>query len=288
MLHNDRATINQMVQAEMGHESIEHIRILDAQGIVQVSSESSDVGRRFDYTEPTCQLCHTGGARPSNQTAIVASRDNRETLLNVNLIRNQPQCESCHDPQNRVLGIMIIEAPMIDLNNQLTAMDWRIALSALASLGLLIVLLILALRRLVIRPLSELSRGMAEIRRGNLDYPVKSLGHDELGDLAGAFDSMREQLKFSRKETQRRTQELAMLNDLALGMSQVVDLQKILELALDTVVNRLGMQAGGIYLFDEDTGRFTMRACRGISEAQCQEIERRREQPSGDVSRQAA
>jgi signal transduction histidine kinase len=85
---------------------------------------------------------------------------------------------------------------------------------------------------------------------------------------------------------ERRNRELSVLNEVALAASQLLDLQQILDLALDTVVNLLGMQAGSIYLRDEESGRFTQRACRGLSEAQCREIERLRQQPGGDLSRE--
>ncbi len=85
----------------------------------------------------------------------------------------------------------------------------------------------------------------------------------------------------------RRTHELALLNDITLSATQLLDLQHILDFTLDTVVNRLGMQAGYIRLFDEETGRFTTRATRGVTESQCQEFERRRT-PGMDISEQVA
>ena len=53
MLRNDRATIDQMVQAVLGQQSIEPLRILDPQGVVQVSSDANDVGKHLDYADPT-------------------------------------------------------------------------------------------------------------------------------------------------------------------------------------------------------------------------------------------
>jgi nitrate/nitrite-specific signal transduction histidine kinase len=69
----------------------------------------------------------------------------------------------------------------------------------------------------VIRPVEELTQGMTEIHRGNLDYqlpPVSS--HDELSDLAESFDTLRAQLRSSRienDELQKRTHSLAILEE---------------------------------------------------------------------------
>ncbi len=288
MLSHDEVMAAQITQAMVSKAEVERVRILDAQGIVWVSSMSVEVGDRFDQGAPACQLCHTVRPAPNNKTNILASSAGHEVLLNVNVIRNQPKCAGCHDPQDKVLGHLMIETPLTDLRNQLTAGFWRMTLSALATFGVLVGLMILALRRLVTRPVSELARSAAEIGGGNLEYQMQLASHDELGDLAASFDTMRQQLRASRAEMERRNQELLVLNEVALAASQLLDLQQILDLALDTVVNRLGMQAGAIYMLDEEAGRFTLHASRGISDAQCQEIERLRQQPGWDLSQRVA
>ncbi len=288
MLSNDRATAGQIVQSMVGEGGIQRIRILDAQGVVQVSSIPMEVGVQFDRTQSTCQFCHTGGAQPSNQTTTLTLEDGREALLNVNLIRNKPECTACHASQTEVLGLLMIEMPMTDLYNQLAAGFWRMALSATVTLVLLVLMMVLTLRRLVARPVGELVRSVAEIGAGNLDYPVRVASHDEVGDLAESFDAMRQKLRHSRAEMERRNKELSMLNEVALAASQQLDLGQILDLALDTVVNRLGMRTGAIHMLDENAGRFTLRACRGLTEGQCQEIERLRQQPGGDFCERVA
>ncbi len=286
MVENDWPLVDHMVQSVVAEESIDRIRILDAQGVVRVSSSSEEVGERFDRGEPSCQFCHPNTARPGNQAAILTAEDGREALLNVNLIHNRPQCAGCHDPRNEILGLMMIEAPLADLQGQLAAGFWQIALSALVTSAILVGLMYLALKKFVIRPVGELARGAAEIGAGNLDYPVRATSRDELGELARTFDAMQQRLKESLAGLERRNRELSVLNEVALAASQLLDLQQILDLALDTVVNMLGVQAGSIYLRDEESGRLTQRACRGLSQAQCQEIERLRQQPGGDLSRQ--
>jgi nitrate/nitrite-specific signal transduction histidine kinase len=286
MVENDWPLVDHMVQSVVAEDRIERIRILDAQGVVRVSSSSEEVGERFDRGGPSCQFCHPNTAQPGNQAAILTAEDGREALLNVNLIRNRPQCAGCHDPQAEVLGLLMIEMPLTDLQGQLAAGLRRIMLSALVTCVVLVGLMVLALRKFLIRPVGELARGATEIGAGNLDYPVRAASRDELGELARSFDVMRQRLKETLAGLERRNRELSVLNEVALAASQLLDLQQILDLALDTVVDMLGMQAGSIYLRDEESGRFTQRACRDLSQAQCQEIERLRQQPGGDLSRQ--
>lgn len=200
MLRNDRAMMSEIIRAMVDKQSIEHIEILDNAGNVHVSSVPSEVGQRFTYAMPTCQFCHTGDARPSNQSAIVETKDAHTALLNVNLIYNQPQCQSCHPPQDRILGLTIIELPLDDLNNQMASSFWRIVVAALLTLGLLISLMTLALRRMIIQPIDALTQGMTQIRDGNLEDGLVPASHDEFGKLASAFDDMRRQLRATRLE----------------------------------------------------------------------------------------
>jgi nitrate/nitrite-specific signal transduction histidine kinase len=276
MLTDDWKMVDDVVQAVVAEQSIDTLRILDTQGIVGVSSRPGEVGKRFALSEPACQFCHVTESPPANKTVVFTSDAGRQALLNVNLIHNQPQCWACHTPDNRVLGLLMMEIPLSGLQDQLTEGLRRTGLLAAATFALLVGLMVLALSRYVIRPVNELARGVAEISAGNLDYQVQVTNQDELGELAESFDAMRQQLKISQAEMERREQELAILNDVALAATQLLDLQEIMDFALDTVVNMLGMAAGLIFLWDEATDRYTLRASHGVSRAQIDEIDRRR------------
>ncbi len=130
MLRNDRQMTQEIIRTIVDKQSVEHIQILDATGTVRISSIASQVGRRFDYSEPACQFCHLGDARPGKQSAIVETADDHSALFSINLIYNQPQCQSCHLPQEKILGLTMIEVPLDDLNNQVASGFWRIAFSA--------------------------------------------------------------------------------------------------------------------------------------------------------------
>lgn len=56
------------------------------------------------------------------------------------------------------------------------------------------------LRRYVLRPLQALEEGVVRFGRGELSYRVNLQSSDELGQLAGAFNAMAEQLQRSREE----------------------------------------------------------------------------------------
>jgi len=70
--------------------------------------------------------------------------------------------------------------------------------------------------------------------------------------------------------------ELTILNEVGMAATQLLDVEDILVLALDTLLTKLGLAVAMIYLLDPQSGRYTLRASHGISQKQKDEIERRR------------
>ncbi len=58
------------------------------------------------------------------------------------------------------------------------------------------------LSRFIVKPVKELSRGMEEVSKGNLDHKIEIGSKDEIGELAGVFNKMAEDLQKSRDEIQ--------------------------------------------------------------------------------------
>ena len=62
-----------------------------------------------------------------------------------------------------------------------------------------------------------------------------------------------------------RTRELAALNSIAAAVSQSLDLHELLNGALDKTLQVMEIEAGGIYLLDEEARVLTIAAHRGFS-----------------------
>ena len=276
MLSGDWKMINEIIQAVVAEGSVDAMRILNEQGVVSASSVSGEAGTRLLQDQAPCSRCHVSEAPPESRSVVFNADNNRQVLLTANPIENQTECYGCHIPATQVLGMMMIETPLTAVNQQLNSSFWGINLIALVAVILLIGLIVPALDRYVLHPVKELSKGVSEIKSGNLDFHVPVVNQDELGDLAEAFDDMRQRLKKSQVEMERREHELATLNEVGLAATQLLDLQEILEFALDTVVTKLGMAYGMVFLWDEAQGRYTLRASHGISKQQSDEIDRRR------------
>lgn len=287
MLTVDWQMVDEVVQAIAEENDINSLRILDMQGFVGVSSVPGEVGQQFSMQSPICQSCHAGGV-PANDSQILSSQlTGRQALLNVRLIENHPECQTCHSPQQPVLGLLMLEMPLDHLTGQLSASFWRSALLALATFTMLVGILVPVINRHVIRPVEELSKGVEEIGSGNLDFLVQVEQSDELGKLADSFNDMRRQLKITQHRMKRREQDLAVLNEVGRAVTQLRDLQNILDFTLNMVMERFGAESCLINLWDEAEKRCHIRASKGLTPEQIETINERR-RAGYDISHQVA
>ncbi len=271
MLSNDMPMLERLF-GTIANEAGGKVRILNTDGRVWLSSIPIEAGQRFEPNDPRCRACHLDAQVTRIGMAFPSSQVSGEVLLNVSMIPNQPACHSCHASSARSLGLLLFETPLADWQSELFSSLSQIAPSAAIIFVLLMGLLIPTLNKFVIQPVVNLAAGAREFGAGNLDYqPVVRRSDDELGELATAFDTMRQQLKTSLAEKERRNQELQMLNEIACAASQLLDPQQILDLTIKIAVSSLGVQAGAIHLLDREGGRFSIHACKGI--AKCPELD---------------
>jgi nitrate/nitrite-specific signal transduction histidine kinase len=293
MLRHDDTMMKEILESVAQGPGVQQVRIIDENGLVRQSSLPSEIGQRMDKATPECQGCHDSETNPGSlatmaKTSTLVETSNSQYLLNVSPITNDSRCWGCHDSGINTLGILMIQAPVKDLNTQIREGSWHIGLAAVLTFALLVGLMVPILRRSITNPVAELSKGVAEISSQNLDYQVRISSHDEIGNLAEGLESMRKQLKRSRTEMEQRNRELAVLYQVALITGQLLEIDKILLQVLGTVVERLNLRAGIIYLWDKSKDRFERRVSIGHSETRLREIEDRRRMPEGDLTRQVA
>jgi len=144
-------------------------------------------------------------------------------------------------------------------------------LLVLLALGVLVPTLIVTTGvRRITHPIADLIGAAQEIAGGNFDQRIVASTRDELEELAEQFNLMANQLQESYEDLERRvasrTQELATLNTLAAVVSRSLDLEEILNDALDEALKIMGLTKGQAFLLDAETGSLVLIAHRGLSE----------------------
>jgi class 3 adenylate cyclase/HAMP domain-containing protein len=124
-------------------------------------------------------------------------------------IVNQEKCQGCHGVDHKVRAVVRVDTAMAPVlaevrrhrNRQLLIGG----LTIVAAAGVLTV----AMRRVVVRPLSQLSEAARRVGAGDFEARAPVSSHDEIGQLGAAFNEMTAGLATARGELERKNTELA-------------------------------------------------------------------------------
>ena len=147
---------------------------------------------------------------------------------------------------------------------------YRNFLLLLLGTGVLVPTLVTAVGvRRITEPIEDLIGAAQEVAKGNFGQTITARTGDEVEELARQFNLMSAQLQESYAHLEQRvadrTRELAALNAIASVVSRSLDLEAVLNDALDKTLEVTGIEAGGIYLLQEDSGVLTITVHSGLS-----------------------
>jgi two-component system NtrC family sensor kinase len=217
MLHNDRDGLYRVITTMAAEPGMERIRIFNQDGRISFSSDPLEVNTYVDKRAEACTACHSSAEplthldRP-DRFRIYRSPKGYRVLGIINPIENGPGCSngSCHahSPQQKILGVL-------DTNLALARADADLAESTrlmliYTLLGVVAISLLTGafVWRVVHGPLKRLRRGTEALARGEFGHQIEVRSQDELGELAGSFNTMSRELDQAQREIQNWTRTL--------------------------------------------------------------------------------
>jgi signal transduction histidine kinase len=163
--------------------------------------------------------------------------------------------------------------------------------------------------RNLIHRLMRLSGGMLAIAGGSHNSPIHISGSDEVAEMgrvveifrrntlerdellaerAQAADRLEKQVKERTAELAQSVEELRALGDVSQAVNSTIDLETVLSTIVAKAVQLSGTEAGTIYVFDEASGEFQLRATYGMDDAIIAEIRDRHVQIGDSAIGEAA
>jgi signal transduction histidine kinase len=217
-----RQDVQELLQHLLDSHNILHARIVRPNGLVVFSGKTEEEHKAvLELPDGLFQQTHPvqGSRKADGQTLAVLAKP----------VMNQRGCISCHDPDRRVLGAVVLESSMeparaiIARNRNLMIVYGVIILVLVgAVLWLLIV-------RLVTQPVSGVLDRMREVQAGKLDARAAAESRDEIGELAHGFNRMvgslaaaRDELRESHDKQIRQAGKLATIGELASGIAHEI------------------------------------------------------------------
>jgi signal transduction histidine kinase len=253
LFHLDSSASNPLFATleELRRSDTTAIYLVDGRGSVIYHSDPTHMGSDFS-TQPVVPMVLAGGV------GALRTRDlqGRETLASYSPVPGTPWG-------------LVREENWAALTS--TSRRYRDLSFLLLGLGIVAPTLIVAVGvRRVTKPISDLISAAQSVALGNFDQTITASGGGELEELADQFNSMAAQLSESYTHLERdvavRTKELATLNAIAIEASQSLDLDEVLEYALDKVLELMSLEKGQAFRLERDTSTLVLMAHRGLSD----------------------
>ncbi|RPI04884.1 MAG: sensor histidine kinase [Ignavibacteriae bacterium] len=265
MLLNRREDVYEIIKTIGKEPRIERIRIIDKKGIVNFSTQESEVGKSVDMNAEACIGCHSTGKPvvPQNDptlTRIFDSPKGYRVIGVITPIRNDAGCaaSSCHahSASQTVLGILDVMIPLQEVDQNIAQFEQTQIIGSLLLFAVLTGFVSIFIWRMVNIPVKKLAVGTQEIVKGNLDHRIDVQTNDEIGSLAISFNQMTQELKRARKELTAWTQTLEQrvsekTEELRRAQKHMVQIEKMVSLGTlaATVAHELNNPLEGILTY---------------------------------------
>ena len=209
MLENDRQRVYQMIREVGAQKGVEHIRLLNRDGMIIFSTEAKEIGTTLDKKAESCTGCHSGrkGQLPTSsmsRSRVFKDRRGRDVLSIARGIYGDRNCftAACHfhSPRARLLGVLDVTVSLQGMMERMSTYRNGIVLFTVSLLSLLFLSLAVLIRRFIHRPVAKLVEHTRRLARGDLESRIQISSHDELGALAASFNRMALNLKKARDE----------------------------------------------------------------------------------------
>jgi signal transduction histidine kinase len=110
-------------------------------------------------------------------------------------IENDAPCKECHDPDTRLLGMLLTDVSIAPYQAEITKNLRENLWWSAGAVFLTVFLVVILLNQFVIRRLEMLAQAITSFGQGQLHAPIRDETNDEIGKISLAFDDMATQVE---------------------------------------------------------------------------------------------
>jgi len=216
MLANNREAAYQIMHTIALRQGIANIRIFNREGRIMFSTDSTITGV-VERNSKECAVCHSTptpqvNITPPDRSRIFTNDKGKRELAMVTPIYNEPACSNAachaHPAQVKVLGVLDVTYSLENVDQIVENIQRRAIFTTAITVIVIGVFIFFFIRATVHKPIAKLIAGTRALSAMQLDRPVDIKADGEIGELAHAFNSMREQLMKTVSELNELTQSL--------------------------------------------------------------------------------
>ena len=212
MLNSNFSEVQTILDTIGSSKEFRVIYLLDTKGKVIFAPNSQGVGRQLNNKRPDCQPCHhlIPGERPSS--VVVTAEDGQRVFRSMYPIKNALECSVCHDPNQRLIGLLLTDIPVAPLE---TGLAKGIRENLIWWVGTILVTILvtnLALNRIVIQRLARLVQAINNFGQDRFGLRLPIGDHDEIGQLTKAYNAMGQRIADESAENRSLSDRLRRQN----------------------------------------------------------------------------
>ncbi|MEE9188051.1 MAG: histidine kinase [Anaerolineales bacterium] len=209
MLESNFSEVQMILNAVGDAGEFRVVYLLDSEGKIIFAPHGERVGDRLDNTHPTCQACHKlpPEARPSS---VVVTDDNQRVFRSMYPIKNAPECMTCHDPDQPIIGLLLTDIPFTKVESALAAGLRENLLWWVGTILVTVMVVNLALSNIVINRLQRLAQALVGFGQDQLSIRLPADDPDEIGQLSEAFNNMSQRIEDEVAENRALSDHLYM------------------------------------------------------------------------------
>jgi HAMP domain-containing protein len=207
MLHDDRATLLNIIKNVGTQEGVEHVRIFNKKGLIMFASNNEELGRFVDKNTAGCIECHSTPVPSATlgdmkQARRFVNKTGAEVLAITTPVYNEPDCfnAACHvhPAGQKILGTLDIGLAASPLLKYLAVMQGRLIIFSIMVLLVTLGGVGALLRRNVFIPIKSLASFTDQAASGRLDQELPYCGH-EIEQIAANIRIMARDLDEARR-----------------------------------------------------------------------------------------
>jgi two-component system, NtrC family, sensor kinase len=232
MLANRREHVHNIINRIGEEQGIKNLRILNKEGEIIYSIHQNEIGEMVDKNAESCYACHAEN-QPLQKLSIKERTrifrlhpDSSRTLGIINPIYNELSCweAECHahNKEQIVLGVLDISVSLAEVDKMTSESSKNMIFFALLATLVIAIILRLAVKNLIQKPVRGLVKATNYVAIGNLNHRIDSHRKDELGMLASSFDNMTKKLSEMRIQL-FQSDKLASMGKLAAGVAHEIN-----------------------------------------------------------------
>lgn len=224
MMKGDNKNVQNIVEQIGKNKSIEHIRIINSDGIIKYAIHSDEIGKNIDVIEP--------GHLKTNLSQIharsISLNSKTNTYTAIQPIVMEKRCHSCH--KNPINSFLDVDTDLTKAEVNFYTGSFHMFFLGLVLIFILAFSFYLIFNKYINKPLNDFILALSEVEKGNLNLNLPVSGENEFSILHNHFNRMVNELKSSRGQIEemhfeqlQRADKMVTLGELTASMAHDIN-----------------------------------------------------------------